>query len=253
MKISIITVAYNSATTISDTIRSVLDQDYSEIEYIIVDGLSKDSTVNIINSFSAAFNGRLKWISEKDKGIYDAMNKGIRMATGDVIGILNSDDYFSGPHVVSYVMQSFQNNTIDAVFGNVLFVKPNNTNKIIRRFSARGFRPWMFRFGFMPPHPSFFTRKKIYNHLGYYNHNFDISGDYELLVRFLLIHKIKYQYINLDMVKMRTGGASTKSLKTILINNNKNVIEACRINGVYTNIFMVSVRYFKKITELVQL
>ena len=251
MKISIITVTYNSEKTINDTIQSVLTQSYSNIEYIIIDGKSNDSTLEIIKEYLPLFNGRLKYISEKDSGIYDAMNKGIKLASGDIIGIINSDDFYKSNNVIASVANAFNDNSIEVVFGNIQFVNPNNKIRIVRKYSGKGFRPWMFRWGIMPPHPSFFTRKSCYEKYGMYNSSFNISGDYDLMVRFLLVKKLKYKYMDLDMVIMRLGGASTKSIRSLLINNNYNVIRACRENGVYTNIFMVSLRYIKKISELI--
>lgn len=251
MKISIITVTFNSEKTINDTIQSVLMQSYSNIKYIIIDGKSNDSTLGIVKEYIPLFSGRLKYISEKDSGIYDAMNKGIKLASGDIIGIINSDDFYKSNNVIASVANAFNDNSIEVVFGNIQFVNPNNKTRIVRKYSGKGFRPWMFRWGIMPPHPSFFTRKSCYEKYGMYNSTFNISGDYDLMVRFLLVKKLKYKYMDLDMVIMRLGGASTKSIRSLLINNNYNVIRACRENGVYTNIFMVSLRYIKKISELI--
>ena len=171
------------------------------------------------------------------------------MASGDIIGIINSDDFYKSNNVIASVANAFNDNSIEIVFGNIQFVNPNNKIRIVRKYSGKGFRPWMFRWGIMPPHPSFFTRKSCYEKYGMYNSTFNISGDYDLMVRFLLVKKLKYKYMDLDMVIMRLGGASTKSIRSLLINNNYNVIRACRENGVYTNIFMVSLRYIKKILE----
>lgn len=250
MKVSIITVAFNSENTISDTIQSVLMQTYVDIEYIVIDGLSSDNTLRIIKNYLPLFEGRMKYISEKDYGIYHAMNKGINLATGDIIGILNSDDFYKDKDVVLKVASSFEDESINAVFGNIQFVHSADITRVVRNYSGKNFRPWMFKWGIMPPHPSFFTRKSCYEKYGVYNHTFNISGDYELMVRFLLINKLKFRYLDLNMVVMRLGGASTKSLKSLVIDNNRNVIRACKENGVYTNIFMVSLRYIKKILEL---
>ena len=150
MKISIITVTYNSEKTINDTIQSVLTQSYSNIEYIIIDGKSNDSTLEIIKEYLPLFNGRLKYISEKDSGIYDAMNKGIKLASGDIIGIINSDDFYKSNNVIATVANAFNDNSIDVVFGNIQFVNPNNVTRIVRKYSGKGFRPWMFRWGIIP-------------------------------------------------------------------------------------------------------
>lgn len=250
MKISIITVSYNSSETIRETIESVLNQTYSDIEYIIVDGESKDSTISIVKKYESKFNGRLRWISEKDEGIYDAMNKGVKMATGDIIGILNSDDIYTSTIIISDVASAFVRNDIGAVFGDLHYFKGQDTLKSYRKYSGKLFKLWMFRWGIMPPHPTFFVRKKYYDKWGTYDKSFDISGDYELLIRFLLVHRISYQYMNTDMVAMRLGGASSKSVKSIILDNSRNIIRACKANGVYTNFFMISFRYIFKIFEL---
>lgn len=249
MKISIITVALNSGATIRDTIESVLFQKYTDIEYIIIDGLSTDNTVNIIVEYEPSFNGRMLWISEADIGMYDAMNKGIQMASGEIIGILNSDDFFTDEQIISKIAESFLDNSIGAVFGNLHFIKKDNLSKSIRKYSGKVFKPWMFRWGFMPPHPTFFVRKIFYKKWGTYDISFDISGDFELMIRFLYVHRLKYKYLNIDMVAMRLGGTSTKSFRSMLLLNNKNIIRACKSNNIYTNIFMIFVRYILKIYE----
>ena len=160
MRISIVTVTWNSAATLRDTIESVLKQDYPNLEYIIADGLSKDETVNIIKEYEPKFNGRMKWFSEKDKGMYDAMNKGIKMATGDVVGIINSDDFFHRTDVISKVAEAFeQDKSIEVVYGDVRFVNDGDLDKTVRYYSSKNFALWRFRFGFMPAHPSFYTYK----------------------------------------------------------------------------------------------
>jgi glycosyltransferase involved in cell wall biosynthesis len=229
---------------------SVLTQIFSNIEYIVVDGNSKDNTVAIIKEIEPFFKGRMHWISEPDKGIYDAMNKGIKMATGEIIGILNSDDIYTSTTIISDVASAFVRNDIGAVFGDLHYFKGKDTLKSYRKYSGKFFRPWMFRWGFMPPHPSFFVRKEFYDKWGTYDSSFDISGDYELMVRFLYVKKLTYRYLDLDMVAMRLGGASTKSIKSIIFDNNKNIVRACRSNGVYTNFFMISFRYIFKIIEM---
>ncbi|MDE6808092.1 MAG: glycosyltransferase, partial [Prevotella sp.] len=210
MKVSIITVAYNSAETISNTISSVLKQTYNDIEYIVVDGLSTDDTISIVQSYEQKFNGRLRWISEKDKGIYDAMNKGIRMATGDIVGILNSDDFLTSNYVIERTVENFTDD-VEAIYGNVHFVKPNNLKKSVRFYSGKPFRPWMVRFGFIPPHPSFYIRRNVYEKYGLYDPSFRISGDVELISRLSFIKKISMKYVNMDFVTMLEGGESTKS------------------------------------------
>lgn len=246
MLISIITVALNSAKTIEDTIRSVLFQTHSNIEYIIIDGGSNDNTFSIIEKYAPLFDKRLKYVSEPDAGIYDAMNKGLGIATGDIVGFLNSDDYFKNIDVLETIAEAFEKNKTDAVFGNVSYVK-NFSRRIIRSYSGRHFRPWLLRFGMMPPHPSFYMKRQCYVNVGGYRTDFLISGDYELLLRCFLKENISYQYIDLDMVVMRLGGASNRNLYSILCNNSLEIIKACRVNGIYTNWFMILFRFCLKI------
>ena len=250
MKITIITVSYNSSATIRDTIKSLLMQSYSNIEYIIVDGLSKDNTVDIIKEYESKFNGRLRWVSEKDKGLYDAMNKGIRMATGDVVGIINSDDFYHKTDVISKIADAFKQPDVEAVFADVRFVNPENLDKTVRYYSSKNFSPNRFRFGFMPAHPTFFTYKKFFDEFGYYKTDYKIAADYELLIRFLHTNKLNYKYLPLDVMKMRTGGASTASIKSNILLN-KEIVRACHENGIKTWFPLLLLKYFIKVFELV--
>ena len=202
MKISLVTVTFNSYRTLRDTIQSVLSQTYPDIEYIIVDGCSQDKTIDIIKEYEPLFHGQLKWISEKDKGLYDAMNKGIRMATGDIIGIINSDDFYHRKDTVMKVSEAFKNDDIQAVYGDVRFVNPQNLDKTVRYYSSKRFTPEIFRFGFMPAHPTFFTYRKYFEEFGYYKTDYKIAADYELLIRFLYVHQLKSQYLPFDFMKM---------------------------------------------------
>jgi glycosyltransferase involved in cell wall biosynthesis len=246
MKVSLLTVSYNSSVTIRDTINSVLSQDYKDIEYIIVDGASKDNTVEIIKSFGIKID---KWISEPDKGIYDAMNKAIKMATGEVIGILNSDDFYSTTNIVSQVAKVFHDTTVDAVFGDLVFVDPDNLKKVVRKYSSAKWRPEKFAKGFMPAHPTFFVRRKYYEQIGLFKTDYKIAADYELLIRFLYVHKLKYKYLPLNMVTMRKGGVSSRGIMSNIILNDE-IIRGCRENGIQTNIFKVYPKYFTKLFEL---
>lgn len=250
MKISIITVTFNSSNTLRDTITSVLFQSYSNIEYIIIDGLSGDDTVSIVKEFEPQFKNKLKWISEKDKGLYDAMNKGIRMATGDIVGIINSDDFYHRTDVLLKVSEAFQNKDVQAVYGDVRFVNPDNLDKTVRYYSSKNFIPELFRYGFMPAHPTFFTYKKYFEEFGYYKIDYKIAADYELLIRFLYTHHLKCKYLAFDFMKMRTGGASTASIKSNIILN-KEIVRACMENGIWTCFPLLFLKYFIKIFELV--
>lgn len=248
IRVSVITTCYNSSATIRYTFESVLNQTYPNLEYIVKDGGSTDNTIEIIKEYSNKFKGRMKWVSEKDGGIYDGMNKGIKMSTGYIIGILNSDDFFTHKSVIENMIKAFQNQNIDAVYGDVHFVNGNNLNKVIRYYSSRLFKPMWLRFGFMPAHPSFYLKRDIYLKAGLYKTNYKISADFEMMVRLFYKYHISYYYLAQDFVTMRTGGVSTKSIKnriTIL----KEDLRACRENGVYTNIFLIGLKYLYKILE----
>lgn len=250
MKISLITVTFNSSSTLRDTIQSVLSQSYPDIEYIIVDGLSKDNTVELIKEYKPLFNGRLRWVSEKDSGLYDAMNKGIRMATGDIVGIINSDDYYHRKDVISRVMETFKNEEVQAIYGDVRFVNPDNLDKTVRYYSSENFSPKRFRYGFMPAHPTFFTYREYFEEFGYYKTDYRIAADYELLIRFLYTHQLKVKYLPLDFMKMRTGGTSTASIKSNLLMN-KEIVRACIENGIWTCMPLLFLKYFIKVFELI--
>lgn len=247
MKISLITATYNSAKTIQDTIESVLSQTHENIEYIIIDGGSKDNTMDIVNIYK---NHISHIVSEKDKGIYDAMNKGIGLATGDVVGILNSDDFFTSNDILQTVSENFKkDSSLQALYGDIHFVNPDNLEKSVRYYSSAIFRPSLFRFGFMPAHPSFYVRKEQYDRLGLYDINYRIAADYDLLIRFLHKERIKTKYLPKDFVTMRTGGASTESIESRVVLN-KEIVKACKRYGIYTNMMLLSFKYLYKITEL---
>lgn len=250
MKISIVTVTFNSAATIKDTIESVLKQDYKDYEYLIVDGDSKDKTVDLIKEYEPKFEGRIKWISEKDKGMYDGINKGIRMATGDVVGIINSDDFYHRSDVFTIINKSFEENKgVQAIYGDVRFVHPDNLEKTVRYYSSKHWKPWTFRFGFMPAHPTFFTFKENFEKYGYYQYDYHIAADYELLIRHLYTNKVPAKYVPVDFMKMRTGGRSTNGWKANVLLN-KEIVRACKENGIYTNMPLLFLKYFIKVFEL---
>lgn len=249
MKISIITATFNSARTVRDTIESVLAQTYKDIEYIIVDGLSKDNTLDVVKELEPKFGGRMRWISEKDNGLYDAMNKGIAMATGDVIGILNSDDFYTSDDILETVARKMSSGSIDAVYGDIHFVDNSNLDKCVRYYSSHIFRRWLMRYGFMPAHPSFYCRKEVYTKYGAFDTRYKIGADFESLLRYIFINRIRTAYIKRDFVTMRTGGASTEgfsSRKQIM----KDHLKALKNNGIYSNAIMLSLRYPYKIYEL---
>lgn len=250
MKISLITVTYNSGTTIRDTIKSVLAQTYSDIEYIIVDGLSKDNTVEIVREYESQFGKRMRWISEKDKGLYDAMNKGIRMATGDVVGILNSDDFYTSNDIIERVVAGFTGN-VDAVYGDLHYVHSNNLQHCVRYYSSRIFKPNLMKMGFIPAHPTFYCKKSCYDRFGYYKTDYKIAADFDLLLRFIYVNRIKIKYLPIDMVTMRIGGASTNGLKSRMGGMNEH-LRSLKENGIKSNRFILSLRYLYKITEYIR-
>ncbi len=248
LRVSIITVSYNSINSIANTIKSVLSQTYSNIEYIVIDGGSRDGTQEEVKKFGSRIN---KFVSEGDNGIYDALNKGIKISEGDIIGILNADDFFYDNNIISKVAEAFENEHIDAVFGDVQFVRPRDTSKVIRYYSSKRFDPGKFRFGFMPAHPSFYVRRSLFDKYGGYKTDYKIAADFELLIRFLYTHHVRYKYLEFPFVTMRTGGVSTRSLKSNLILN-REILRACRRNGIYTNYINIYSKYFTKIFEFLK-
>jgi glycosyltransferase involved in cell wall biosynthesis len=249
MKISIITVCYNSAATIRDTLESVLSQTYPNIEYIIVDGASTDATLAII----AEYRDRIAHlISEPDRGLYDAMNKGIRAATGDVIGILNSDDFYENNTVISDVAACFTANPhSDLIFGDIVFVNPAQLDTITRHYRAHHFRAWKLRFGWMPPHPATFIRQQAYQSVGLYALDYKISADYEMFVRMLLVKRLNFTRLDKVLVRMRAGGVSSAGIRSN-IRLNAEIVKACRTNGIYTNIALVLTKIPFKLLELIR-
>lgn len=252
MKISLITITYNSEKTLKDTFQSVLLQKYEHIEYIVVDGASKDQTTSIIKEYKPLFGNRLKWISEPDKGLYDALNKGIIMASGEIVGILHSDDFFTNSNVLEKVADAFiENKDIDAIYGDVHFVNSDNLDKCVRYYSSKVFKRELMRMGFMPAHPSFYIRKKCLDKYGFYKTDYKIAADFEFLLRLIYKFNIKIKYLPIDMVTMRTGGVSTsgfKSHRQIM----KEHMRAFRENEIYSNPFILSLRYFYKIWEILR-
>ena len=249
MKISVITATYNSAATVRDTFESILSQTFQNYEYIVIDGNSKDETVGRIKEYSSKFGGRMRWISEPDKGIYDAMNKGISMATGDIIGILNSDDFYTSNDVLEAVDNVFMYGDVDSVYGDVHYVDDKNLKKCVRYYSSKSFRRWKMRFGYMPAHPSFYCKKEIYEKFGKFDTTLKIASDFECLLRFVFKGQIRTKYLEKDFVTMRTGGASSSGIvshKQIL----KDHLKAYKKNKVFSNIFFESFRYLSKLFDV---
>jgi glycosyltransferase involved in cell wall biosynthesis len=243
MKISIITVCYNSATTIRDTFDSVINQTYADIDYIVIDGSSKDETVSIIKEYEPKFSGKMRWISEPDNGLYDAMNKGIKMATGDVVGILNSDDYYVSNYVLSLVAETMSRKGVDSCYGNLVYMK---TNKLHRFWKAGKQRS--FKLGWMPPHPAFFVKKAIYEKHGYFRLDCGSAADYELMLRFLEKEKTSTFWIDELFIAMRVGGVSNKSF-TSRISTYNNDKKSWRINNLPPYFFTVFLKKTLKISQ----
>lgn len=241
MKISIITVCFNSEQTIKNTLESLFLQSYNNIEYILIDGASTDNTMKIVSGYKDKFN---YIISESDKGMYDALNKGIKLSSGDIIGILNSDDEFNDNNLLEIISDRFKmNNKLDAIIGDVAFI--NKNKKVVRYYSASKWNPFLFKFGYMPPHPSFYCKRNLFKEYGYYNTDFKIAGDFELLLRFIYVYNINYEYIKYTFVNMKLGGLSTSGLDS-LIQINKEILYAFKINNLKTNYFYLYSRYLKK-------
>lgn len=258
MKVSIITVSFNAEKTIGTTIESVLKQklgEGDEIEYIVVDGKSSDGTVEVVKRLREKAEvegegGRLsfKWVSEKDEGLYDAMNKGIAMASGDVVGIVNADDYFDGAEVVAKVIKEFKSSPVDVVYGDIRFV--NGEGRTVRYYGAKHWKPWMFQWGKMPPHPGVYIRRECFEKLGYYKLGYQIAADYELLIRFLRKNAIAAKYLDKCLVCMRPGGKSTKNWKSNLVLNQE-IVRGNRENGYYCAMAMLLPKYIFKVWEVI--
>ena len=237
MKISIITVCYNSESTIRDTIESVLAQDYQNIEYIIVDGESSDKTLDIIREYKDRID---TVISEPDRGIYDAMNKGVKASSGEYVGVLNSDDIFSHSHVISDLVRLLSDKKVDAVYGDLVLVDRNDTSKVVRSYSSKYFKKWKVRFGLMLPHPTFYVRRNLFDKLGFYKINYRVAADFELITRFLTqgITLVRNPAV---MVKMRQGGISGNGFWW-RVHQNFEIVRACKENDIYTNIFFIALK-----------
>ena len=252
MRITIITACYNSGATIRTCFDSVLSQKGVDVEYIVVDGGSKDGTVDIIKEYStrSTHSTRLafKWISERDQGMYDAINKGIQMATGGIVGILNADDMLESPDTLAHVAEAFTSE-VDAVYADIRFVK-DDLNTTVRYYSAKHWKPWMLQWGKMPPHPSVYIRRELFAKYGLYKLGYDIAADYELLIRYLRMAKLRTRYLNESLVRMRMGGKSTrgwKSFKTL----NKEIVRGNLENGYFCCFPMLLPKYLFKIFEFI--
>ena len=246
MKVSIITITYNSSQTIEATVKSVLNQDYQNIEYIIIDGLSKDNTLSIIEPYKKQIS---KIISEKDNGLYDALNKGISLATGDIIGMLHSDDLFAGESVISHVVQNFENHKeARLLYADLIFIDRTDETKIRRVWKSGQYHDGHFLKGWMPPHPTFFVRREVYQQYGFFNTTLQFASDYELMLRFIHKHKLKVIYLPEVIIKMRMGGASNSTI----LNKIKANIEdrkAWQMNGLKPSAFFMFRKPLRKVMQ----
>ena len=245
LKISIITVSYNAAGTLEDTIRSVISQSYKNIEYIVVDGGSTDGTLGLIDKYKSGIS---KVVSEKDNGLYDALNKGIELASGDVIGFIHSDDFYMNDKVIEHYAACFEKTQCDAVYANLYYVDKNNPDKIIRNWISGTYTTGSFIYGWMPPHPTFLVKKEVYNQLGKFNLQLKSAADYELMLRFIHKHKIKLAYLNEHTIKMRVGGKSNVNVQN-RINANLEDRKAWELNGLKPRFYTLYLKPLRKIFQ----
>lgn len=247
-KISVITPTYNAAATLGDTLRSVADQRWGDVEHIIIDGASKDNTAALVDALQRPGG---QFISERDNGLYDAMNKGIDRASGDIICLLNADDFYSDDEVLQRVAGVFEAHDLDAVLGDVGFVRDGALDTIIRRYNSSRFRPSRLAWGWMPAHPAMFLSRAAYERVGRYRTDYKIAADFEFVIRAFVQHQLRYLHIPQMLVTMRTGGVSTAGLRSKWIIN-KESLRACRENGIYSNHLMLASKYPAKLLEFVR-
>lgn len=246
MKISIITATFNSEKTIRDTLESVKCQKYSNVEHLVIDGLSTDKTLNIVQQYPNIS----RVISGKDNGIYDAMNKGLQMATGEVIGILNSDDIYIDESVVKDVVEIFQNDEVDGCYADLQYVDEKDTSKLMRHWKSGHYKKNSFLYGWMPPHPTLFLRRRVYDKVGFFNLALKTAADYELMLRIFVRHRFNIQYLPRVIVKMRTGGASNASLMRRIYANKEDRL-AWKINNLKPYFFTLYLKPIRKIFQFI--
>ena len=242
-KISIITVCLNSEKTLERTIQSIITQQYTNVEFLVIDGASTDGTLSIIRKYRSHIHFML---SESDNGMYDAINKAIKAAGGDIIGVLNADDVYADDNVLTVIVQAFERENADILYGNLIYVKPDG--QILRKWISKTYKHGLFNFGWMPPHPTFFCKKELFERLGFYNVDFGTAGDYELMVRFMHHYKVKSYYLDKIIVKMNAGGLSNASLKNRL-RAWKNDHKAMGKNGVKFPLFALLAKPLRKLGQ----
>lgn len=249
LSFSVITVCFNSATTLGRALQSVTKQDWPNVEHIVIDGGSKDGTAKVLEEHRSYLS---HVISEPDQGIYDAMNKGLALATGDVICFLNADDYYDSSQVLSKVASIMQKDNLDAVLGDVGFFRKDNINRLVRHYRSGMFTPKRLAWGWMPAHPALFMRQEVFNRIGYFKTDYQIAADYEYVVRaFCGRTALRYKHIPEVLVRMQMGGVSTKGFQST-IRLNQEIIRACRENGVSTNYLKIFIKYPLKLLEFLR-
>jgi glycosyltransferase len=246
LKVSIITVVWNNKDTIKDAIESVLAQTYKDIEYIVVDGASSDGTLEVIKRYEKKID---KFISEKDSGIYDAMNKGLALSSGDIVGVLNSDDFFASDDIIQTVVDEFRSKDIDCLYADLEYVDAQDTSKVVRYWKSKEFDPSLFKKGWHPAHPTFYVKKEFYDKYGFFDLEFKIASDYEIMLRFLQKYQLRPSYVNKTFVKMRIGGASNGSIRNIFKANMESY-RSWKKNDLYINPFMFLLKPLSKILQL---
>jgi glycosyltransferase involved in cell wall biosynthesis len=247
VKISVVTVTRNSAASLPAALRSVALQSFSDVEHIVIDGASTDNTSEVMSLDGGHVN---RFISEPDLGIYDAMNKGLGLVTGDVVGFLNADDRYADPQVLEHVVEMMEAENLDIVFGDVAFFRGDDTGVIIRRYRSDRFQPSLLSWGWMPAHPAFFMRREIYERIGGFKTDYKIAGDFEMMIRIFQNHNLKFKHIPAVLVLMRIGGVSNAGWKNMCTLNTE-VLRACRQNNISTNIFKILSKYPLKLLEYV--
>ena len=246
MKLSIITVVYNNERTITDAIQSVLGQTYKNIEYIVIDGSSTDGTLDRIEPYRGDIH---HFVSERDKGIYDAMNKGLALATGEVIGILNSDDVYADNQVLESVMQLFQHDaTLDMVYGDLVYVRADDLSQVVRTWTSAPYYDRYFEDGHVPPHPSLFLKRTVYQQAGLFNAEMKLAADYEFMLRVFKKYHFKSTYLSRLLVKMRLGGSTNKNWSNI-IKGNIEILKAWKLNGLSAPLLLMPHRMFKRLAQ----
>lgn len=245
LRVTVITVCFNSVRTVGRALQSVADQDWPHVEHIVIDGASTDGTTDEVEKFQTNL---AKFISEPDKGIYDAMNKGLSLATGDIVCFLNADDFYAASDVLSQVAATIQNQNLDALLGDVAFFRDTDVDTTVRRYRSDRFRPERLAWGWMPAHPALFIRRSIFERIGYFKTDYIIAGDYEHVVRAFCSGPLRYQHLARVLVRMQMGGVSTRGLRATL-RLNQEILRACRENGVTTNYFKIYTKYPAKLLE----